>query len=89
MHRAGSCPPSPGGRFGSVPRRRGRSFPCIPASILPKPGGGEGGTTDKLSLSTLHGLQVGASAQEKVTTAGHLLAALPGRDFIFSIFQWE
>ena len=72
MYRAGSCAACPGAFSGSVPGQKERFFHCLAASILPGAWGWGRGATGNLSLSTLHGLLLGNSAQEKVTTGGHL-----------------
>lgn len=68
-------------------RRKGSSDIFLPPSSL-KAGAREWGATGKLSLSTLHGLQLGDPTKKKVTTSSHLWEALPGLNVVFSVFQW-
>lgn len=85
MHRVGSCPASPGACFGSAPRQKERIFRCIPVSILPGAWGQGGGEPPGRLLSALFmGCGLRDSAQEKVTTGGHLWEARQRLDFIFS-----
>lgn len=67
-------------------RRKGASVAFLPASSL-GPRGREWGATRKAFPSTLHGLWLGDSAQEKVITDSRLWEALQDLDFILSIFR--
>lgn len=77
MYRAVSCAACPGAFSGSVPGQKEEFFCCLAVSILPGAWGWGRGATRKLSLSTLRGLLLGNSAQEKVTTGGYFWEALP------------